>query len=69
MPNAAKIHTEGGADMTILWFLFGAFCGGFVVAVAMAMVFVAKKADEAEVYISAPCPPETSVQGLCTADR
>lgn len=55
--------------MMILWFLFGAFCGGFIVATVMAMLFVAKKADEAEALPSNFCPPETPVQGLCPADR
>jgi len=55
--------------MTILWFLFGTFCGGVLATIVMAMLFIAKKADETEVTASSYCPTETAVQGLCTADR
>ncbi len=60
---------RGGEDMTILCFLFGAFCGALVASVAMAMLFVAKRADEIEFVAPNFSPSEAPVQGLCTADR
>jgi hypothetical protein len=55
--------------MVILWFILGAFCGGVLATVVMAMLFVSKRADEAVIVSPDYCQAETPVQGLCTADR